>query len=148
MSIEQALAANTAALQQVAELLARLAIPTGALPIMGQQVVKAGPATTPVAAKVERPDKAPPELAGGKTAAQAVAALDNHTAVVTDVTYDQVKDKIVAVSKAKGRPIAVAVLARMGVSAAPQLKPAAYAETVDLCDRALKGEDMTASMGG
>lgn len=163
MSLEQAILDNTAA---VRELIARLStLPataaTSALPPAMPDAPKGSPkaladtkAYQEGAAKTAAAAKTPPaepksngEIASGKTAAQAAEALAGHAnEPATLVTYDQAKTKILEVAKVKGRQVASDVLARVGATRLPEVKPAMFGQVVELCDRALAGEDIAASM--
>ena len=99
MSLELALAANTEALREVAALLSKL----GAMP----------GATAPTDASAKAAAKPPvPEAPRGDASA---------------LTYDDVKLAVIAVTKAKGRDAAVALLAKFGAQKAPDLRVEQYA---------------------
>ena len=106
MSLEIALAANTEALREVAALLLKL----GAMP--GPGVVT----PTDVPAKVKPAAKAP--------VAEPIAEA---TPAPVALTYDDVKLAVIAVTKAKGRDAAVALLAKFGAQKAPDLRVEQYA---------------------
>lgn len=79
------------------------------------------------------------EIAGGKTGAQAEEALHGIANVEPQptATYDDVKDAVLAMVKAKGRDAATAVLATFGVEKAPDLKPEQYDAVVVACKKAM-----------
>ena len=107
MSLEAAIAENTAALREVVALITRL----GAMP--GPDVVT--PAAVPANAKPAAKPPAP------------TPAAEAEIASAPEATYDDVKRAIIEVSKAKGRDAAVALLAEFGATKAPDLKPEQYA---------------------
>jgi len=110
MSIETALAENTAALRELHALLARISVPAteGPAPAPKTQARSAAP-TAPT----------PPTVAAEPAAAPATKAEPSEPAALT---YDDVKRAIIEVSKAKGRDAAVALLAEFGATKGPDLQ--------------------------
>jgi hypothetical protein len=105
MSLETALADNTAALRELHALLARVSVPTAA--------------ETPPAPKSR---SAAPTAPTSPTAEAAPAAAPATTAAASEPTYDDVKRAIIDVSKAKGRDAAVALLAEFKATKGPDLQ--------------------------
>jgi len=114
---------------------------------------EAAPATTPSPAKEPAPapkSAAAPAAAPGPATAQvqevaapaktasapspaaesAAAAAPASTAATDPVNYEQVKQVVIAITKTKGRDVAVAALAQFGVAKAQDLKPEQYADFV------------------
>lgn len=71
--------------------------------------------------------------------AEEVKAAATALAAETAPTYDAVKDKVIALSKEKGREPTIALLQRHGVTKAPELKPAQYADFIADVDALLAG---------
>jgi hypothetical protein len=107
MSLETALADNTAALRELHALLARL---------------NAAPAELPDAPKPQARSAAP-TAPSSPTAEVAPAAAPETSEPAAPATYDDVKRAIIEVSKAKGRDAAVALLAEFGAAKGPDLQP-------------------------
>jgi hypothetical protein len=164
MSLEQAILDNTAAVRELIARLSALPAPAAAsaLPPAMPDAPKGSPKapaqtkayqegaakTAADAAKAPAAEPKPDaQLAGGKTAGQAAEALSGHAnEPATLVTYDQAKAKVLEVAKVKGRQVASDVLARVGATRLPEVKPAMFGQVVELCDRALAGEDIAAGM--
>lgn len=129
MSIEQALAENTSAIRELIATI-RAGVPTTAAQVAA---VATEAKTTPCAGHaaetetaVQRFDR---EL--GKTAAQAVEALDGHAnKPAPTATYEDAKAAVLKISKDKGRDAAVTVLSKFGVQKLPDLKPENYGALV------------------
>lgn len=105
MSLEAAIAENTAALKLLTE-----AIHAGRAAAAAKQAAPAGGAALPPkqaaeAAQREKPP-APPAEAGA-----------------APITYDQVKTAVNALAKAKGRDAVIAALAKFGLAKATDAKP-------------------------
>jgi hypothetical protein len=118
MSLETALADNTAALRELHALLARVSIPAEAAPAPKPQARSAAP-TAPTSPTVAAD---PPWVdAPATTAAASEPAA---------VTYDDVKRAIIDVSKAKGYDGALAFLGEFDAKKGPDLKPEQFAPFV------------------
>jgi hypothetical protein len=105
MSIELALADNTAALRELAALLARVSVPAAA---------EAPPAP--------KSRSAAPTAPTSPTAEVEPAAAPATTVAASEPTYDDIKRAIIAVSAKKGRDAAVALLAEFGAAKGPDLQ--------------------------
>jgi hypothetical protein len=151
MSLEETLAANTAALHALTAAL----VAAGALPKPAAvPAVVSGPATAKAAAPLKTVAESAPTAdtaaspAPASTAATpdpkpAAASPQKETAAASPAaeagatSYDQVKALILKLSKEKGGDAARAVLAAFGVTKGPELKAAQYAEVVTHCEAAL-----------
>lgn len=112
MSLEQALIESTQAVKELTALILKLN-------------------STPVSVPASPPPTSPPVVTEDKPAKKTKAAKKEEpiTALETEgVTYDQVKDAILALSKAKGRDAVVKLLTQFGAAKGPDLKPEQYAE--------------------
>lgn len=118
MSLEQALAANTAAINAL----------TAVLQGQGQQ---------PAAKTADAPKDAPKATTGKAKADKAAPAKKEEPAV----TYDQVKELILKVNQEKGRPAIEELLSGFGVKKGPELKPEQYAEFVAAAETLLAGDE-------
>lgn len=132
MSIEQALAENTAAIRELIETI-KAGVPATAAQV--EAVV--------VEAKKDNyyaPDD-PVEKAEPKTEAPAAEekAKPATEAPAEDINYDHVKDAIVGLHKAKGRAAAIAVLEQFGVDVATKLTLDQYPAVVRAAKAALEG---------
>jgi hypothetical protein len=105
MSLETALADNTAALRELRDLLARVSVPAAA---------EAPPAP--------KSRSAAPTAPTSPTAEAAPAVAPAPTVVASEPTYDDIKRAIIEVSKVKGRGAAVALLAEFGAAKGPDLQ--------------------------
>lgn len=140
MSLEQALAANTAALTQVAELLARMNASqvltitgdgTGEpLPVYPTEPAAevAAPAGKPAATAKPKaaPATAKPTAAAAPTPVAALAPTPSPVAALPAASYEDVKKAVLSVVQSCGREAAVAMLAEFGVAKSPELKPEQY----------------------
>lgn len=122
MSIEAAILDNTAALREVAAILARL----GAMPALPPASAPK-PQAAPASAAPTAPTSPIAEAAAVAAPATKVEASDpppilEVVAGAPDVTYDDVKRAIIEVSKAKGRDAAVALLAEFDATKGPDLQ--------------------------
>jgi hypothetical protein len=116
MSLETALADNTAALRELRDLLARVSMPA---------------ATVEVPAPKPQARSAAPTAPTSPTAEAAPAVAPETTAPETSApTYDDVKRAIIDVSKAKNYDGALALLKEFGVTKGPDLKPEQYGAVV------------------
>jgi hypothetical protein len=139
MSLEDALAANTAALKAL----------TDVLGIRGVKAVTIGTADEkPTLLATE--DKSEKKLPA-KTETKQEDTSNTSEASSSEsepVSYDQVKKLILQISKAD-RNKAVALLARFGAKGGTELKPEQYAKFVNDAERAVSGEyDPEASDAG
>lgn len=84
-----------------------------------------GPATAPVA-EAAAPSKT--DTASTPTVESAASPSPSSTAATEDepLTYEDVKPRIIALHKAKGRDVAAAVLAEFGAKTGQELKPDDY----------------------
>ena len=135
MSIEQALAENTAAIRELIEAI-KTGVPTTAAQV--EAVVTEAKVEAPAAEeKVKQEEHAP------EPKAEAPAAKEEKPARVElpreEVSYDQVKDAIIGLSKTKGRAAAVAVLDQFGVDVATKLTADQYPAVVQAAKAALEG---------
>ena len=159
MSLELALAENTAALLSLQAMLAGLTLTATAAAVQGPKSAPAhadvaGPTTAKAAAPEKTASASTQAAASAATAAQASTAATpdpkaaavsqpTETAAATPasspeasspapstVTYEDVKTLVLKVSKEKGRDAAAGVLAGFGVAKAPELKPEQYAAAV------------------
>lgn len=119
MSLEQALADNTAA---VKALHAHLA---------------GAPAATPLSAKLDKVEAKIAETAkpAPKTEPKKTAAAPAPKADAVD--YEKVRAAVLALCAAKGKPAGLAVLAEFGVEKATELKAEQYAEALAALEAAL-----------
>lgn len=112
MSLEQALAANTAALDRVAALLQNNNAPAS-------NPVPPGPASV----KTEEPKKTPAKKAAKKEEPPLEAPKEE-----PEVSYQQVSEAILAYNTKNGREKTLALLSQFGVAKGPDLKPEQYEE--------------------
>lgn len=130
MSIEQALAENTNAIRELIAAI-KAGVPTTAAQVAA---VATEAKTTPCAGHAAETETAEEPMTGrelGKTAAQAVEALDGHAnKPAPTATYEDAKAAVLKISKDKGRDAAVTVLSKFGVQKLPDLKPENYGALV------------------
>lgn len=142
MSLEQAITDHASALRELA---AAIRATVGGAPDVTAAADKAiSDAKKPAPAPTKTDASAPKEAAQAsevkkaevqeKPAAKAEAA-DSAPAP----TYDDVKAKVLALSKEKGREPTVQLLQRHGVEKAPDLKPAQYADFIKDVDAIMAG---------
>lgn len=130
MSIEQALAENTAAIRELIEAI-KAGVPTTAAQV--EAVVTEAKVETPAE---ETPE---PEQAPEPKAEQPAAKEERPEMPAEEINYDHVKDAIVGLHKAKGRAAALAVLDRFGVDVATKLTADQYPAVVQAAKAALEG---------
>lgn len=119
MSLEAALAANTAALTELLTAIKALAYAE-------QKAVAIDPPATPVA---PAPIIAP--------VAPIVQQLENLRDAAQPVSFDQVKAVTLKLAGAKGRDAALAVLKTFNAAKATELKPSQYSEFLAAAEAAL-----------
>lgn len=129
MSLENVIQENTAALLK---LVATLNSTAG-------NVQEATPAND---AKPAETTKAPAKSTGSKPSKPAPKAAQEGPALI----YEDVKKRVVEVSKAKGRDDTIDLLARFGVDKAPDLKENQYAQFVEAADLVLSGIGVDAAV--
>jgi len=116
-------------------------------------------AVAAVMAKVEAKKSAAKAVTGPSTAKAETKAADapketptvttSDETVAVEVSYDDVKASILAVSKAKGREPTVAMLQRFGVASGKDLKPVQFADLIAFAAGVLDGSlDPMASCTG
>lgn len=136
MSLEQAISENTAALRELMATIAKQSATLGASDT-------ATPAPKPEKpAKKEAEAKKTDAPSTGTTKESTESAAPSGTGESTGQsgpTYDDVKVKILTLSKEKGREPTVALMARHGVQKGPDLKPSQYAEFIADVDAILAG---------
>jgi hypothetical protein len=130
MSLEQAITDHAAALRELAAAI-RATVGasheiTAAAADKAISDAKSTAASKPQASVVTKP-------------AEEVKATAAALAAETAPTYDAVKDRVIALSKEKGREPTIALLQRHGVTKAPELKPAQYADFIADVDALLAG---------
>lgn len=129
MSIEQALAENTAAIRELIDAI-RNGIPTTAAQVAA--VAAEAKAETP---KVEKKAEAPKPDAEAESAAtpeQKAEAAD-----AEPVTYEAVAAAITKLSRAKGRDAAVALLARFDARKLPEVDESRFGEVLAAAEEEL-----------
>lgn len=141
MSLEAAIIDNTIA---VRELIAAMTSRIGA-----DKIATAAPAEVltekDTKAEIVKPAAKPKPEAKKPEAEKTVAptpSADGQTGTADSsdaVTYDQVKAKILELSKDKGREPTIALMARYGVTKGPDLKPTQFAEFIADVDAILAG---------
>ena len=132
MSLEQALAANTAAIEKLTALLAHPATVISPQPIGSAQPTP--PADLPAAAATDKPRRGRPPAAASPAPAEQPkipASID-----APAVKYEDVRAAVLGLAEKKGHTAAVAVLAGLGVKSAKELKPEQYAEALAKCQAA------------
>lgn len=141
MSLEIALQENTAAIKElIAKLTAEGMTQRAAVGTVMHQVAQEA-TSKPEEVKKEAPAKKP----AAETASSPSGATPPTTEKKADApagnqpTYDQVKDKLLALSKEKGREPTVALLSRFGVARGPDLKPDQYAKFIADVDAIFAG---------
>lgn len=143
MSLEQAITDHASALRELA---AAIRATVGA----GVTDVATAAAAHQVIADAKKGDNVKAQAAAGTKPAEevkAAAASTTTTAAAatkasTDApapTYDDVKAKVLALSKDKGREPTVQLLLRHGVAKAPDLKPEQYADFIADVDAIIAG---------
>jgi hypothetical protein len=134
MSLEQAITDHAAALRELAAAIRATAgaahESTAAAADKVITEAKASAATKQQATVVTKP--------AGEVKA-AAASTTNAGADAPAPTYDDVKAKVLELSKDKGRDQVVALLQRHGVAKAPDLKPEQYAAVIADVDAILAG---------
>lgn len=143
MSLEQALADNTAAIKALTEaLFTRMAMTEALFARMGGAT--AGNVETPAPEKGKgekgagKPaaQKAPP-AATQTTAAAAAAPEKKDDASAPALVYETVAGKIRQVAREKGREATIAMLAKFGVTNGQELKPEQWADCIAAADKVL-----------
>ena len=139
MSLESAIAENTAALAKLSALIAEL---TARPPIPDAPTATVAPAASaPRKTKAEPQGEAPAPTAAAPaasapTAEAAPAAAPSQSADAPAITYDQLKPKIVALAK-RDRAAAEQLLARFGAKVGTDLKPEQYSDVLAAFEEAL-----------
>lgn len=108
---------------------------------LGMKFVAENSASTNVEEPKKEEVKEPTKKAAKKTTKSKPAKEEVKEAeVVDDVTYslENVKQALASVWKAKGRQVAVEILAEFGVAKSDEINPSKYAEVIAECDRCLK----------
>lgn len=168
MSLEQAISANTEAIRALIAAIGTVSIPSATVELRAEPAAAGTPLTAaqaeaalfnqhgkaaaeaPAAAapKADKPKAASTKPAAQAPAAQPAAETPPFQADTTAAapTFEQVRDAIMGLSKAKGRDPVVALLQRFGASKVPDIRPEFYVSTLDLVRRAMVGEDIAASM--
>lgn len=108
MSLEQAVLANTAAIEKLTALLA------------------GGVISAPISAEVAEPPKAPKAAKAPK----AEAPKEEPKAEDPKLTYNDAAKAVVDLQKVKGTPAAKALLAKFGGKALAEVKPEKYGELI------------------
>lgn len=140
MSLEQAIADHAGALRELAAAI-RSTLPSIPLPIIRSPELDAATdkviadAKKPAAPAASSPSGAKPQTTASKADAPVEVKKDEPAAP----TYDDVKAKVLALSKDKGRDALVALLARHGVTKAPDLKESQYAAIIADVDAIFAG---------
>lgn len=139
MSLEATIQENTNAIRELIKAI-QSGVPTTAAQV--EAVVEQAKPTK--AKKTDKTDAPAPEVSDaveqGKTAAQAVEALDGHAnKPAPAATYEDCKAAILKISKDKGRDVAVQVLQRFGVAKLPELQPDSFDALVALSNEVLEG---------
>jgi hypothetical protein len=141
MSLEQALAANTAAIEKLLAVLANAenmaaamdAAPAAEKPKRARKEAKPeAPAGEPASAP-----KAEDDAAGEQSAPEQSAASPASTTTTELVTYTQASAAIVKLANSKGRKAAVDVLAGFGAKTLGEVKASSYADVIAACEAAL-----------
>jgi hypothetical protein len=141
MSLEQAITDHASALRELAAAIRGTISTANNITAATDKVIstaKTTAAATSAAKEVAQGDDAKkpaatPAAAGSKSEAGPASSS-------TAPTYDDVKAKVLALSKDKGRDQVVALLQRHGVEKAPELKPEQYADIIADADRIIAGE--------
>ena len=153
MSLEIAIAANTAAIQELTSVWSMLAtmgttinknVEAGTqsvvdvagkieIPVAAPAAKPAAPKSSKAAATPVAAEKAPVEAEPAVVARTEEAPAD----VVEEITYAAVAAAVTALSKAKGRAAAVAILAKFEVTALPGAKPEQFADIKSACEAEL-----------
>lgn len=132
MSLEQALAANTAAIEKLTALLAHPATVISPQPIGSAQPTS--PADVGQAPAADRPRRGRPPTAA--TPVPTEQPKSTPPADAPAVKYEDVRAAVLGLAEKKGHTAAVAVLAGLGVKSAKELKPEQYAEALAKCQAA------------
>ena len=135
MSIEAALAENTAAIR---ELIA--AIKTGTPVTSAQVAAVVAEAPKPETEKVRKAvgnKTAANDLGTQKTAAEAVKALDNQADKVKVPSYVETASAITKLQRLKGRDAAIAVLASFNASRLNEVPESSFDAVIAACNEAM-----------
>ena len=135
MSLESAIAENTAALAKLSALIAELT----ARPPIPDAPTATAPAPRKMKAEPQGEAPAPTAAApaaSAPTAEAAPAAAPSQSADAPAITYDQLKPKIVALAK-RDRAAAEQLLARFGAKVGTDLKPEQYSDVLAAFEEAL-----------
>lgn len=130
MSLEEALHANTVALNKLAELFSVLQIPTVSSDVSAQAAV--APSNTASSSPMSSCVLVTPSDDAAVPTAQAPVGEP----VAADVTREQVAERITHLANEKGRDTAVAVLAGFGIKKLGEANPADYAAIMAACEAA------------
>lgn len=130
MSLEQAITDHASALRELA---AAIRAKVGAHDTTAAAAEK-------VISDAKKPTAAKTDVAGPKQQTTvATAPTETKQAEQQAPTYDDVKAKVLTLSKDKGRDQVVAILQRYGVAKAPDLKPEQYADIIADIDAIIAG---------
>lgn len=152
MSLETALSENTAALKALHAMLAQLPGITLNAPVVAEaQAEKQAKPDAKKSTKVEQIHSSEKEKA--RSSAQTQTVADSSTgsssesqpadeAEAKTYSYEDVKAAVLEVSKVKGRETVVGLLQRFGVSKAPDLLPASYADVITVANEVLAGAEV------
>lgn len=147
MSLEIALQENTAAIKElIAKLTAEGLTQRAAVGTVMHQVAQEA-TSKPEEVKKEAPVKKPAaETASSPSGAtppseekKVDAPVLDFAALAEQPSYDQVKAKLLALSKEKGREPTVTLLSRFGATRGPDLKPEQYAKFIADVDAIFAG---------
>lgn len=132
MSLEQAITANTEAIRDLIAAISK-GIPTTAEQVAAVVTEAKAEAKAEKKTKAEKVDKAETEAPKSDEAPAATQEPKDEPAAAADepvYTYQDAANAITAVSKAKGRDAAVALLAAFGAKNLKEVKPEDYAALI------------------
>lgn len=131
MSIEQALAENTAAIRELIEAI-KNGVPTTTAQV--EAVAAEAKAEKPKAEKKTEAPKPEPEAEESSAATQ---EQKDEPAAAEGITYEAVAAAITKLSRTKGRDAAVGVLAQFDAKKLPDVAPEKFAEVLAAAEEAL-----------
>lgn len=142
MSLEQALNENTAAIKELAKIMAGIPISAAPDTATSDKPGKPGKTTTKEytdGTTATGPGDLPNQSPAQQDAAKSDPAAEKpaEAPATTGVTYDDAKAAITALVKAKGRDAGLAVLATFGTDSALKVPEDDWQKLIDACNEAL-----------
>lgn len=153
MSLETALSENTAALKALHAMLAQLPGITLNAPAVAEAQAEPAKTEAKKSGKGKTEQIHSPEKEAAQSSAQTQTVADSSTNSSSEskqadeteaktYSYEDVKAAVLEVSKVKGRETVVGLLQRFGVSKAPDLLPASYADVIAVAQDVLAGAEV------